>query len=149
MKIVVAGEDRSAELGPVLRAEAAAHEADPSWHPLPAELQAPGLRGARTEQEFETRFFELARRKNHVGTEPFDIPHRPGALGALSARIKQVLWKVFRYQHDRMAFHQNMINSHLTNALEFERDALRREVARLEARMAELERRLDEVRRAR
>ncbi len=147
-KILVAGRDRTADLGPALAAEAKAHAADRMYNPLPAELQAVSLRGCRSEAEFESRYFTLVRRKHHSSTADFIIQRRPGWKGAVLARLKRVLWKLLLYQHDRMSFLQNMINTSLLSALDFDRQELRREVARLEGRLAELERKVEEGRRA-
>jgi hypothetical protein len=138
--ISIAGRDRTAELGPALAAAAAAHEADPLHRPLPPELQAAALAGCRSEAEFEQRYFALLRRKHHMATCDFTIPRRSGPAGALLGRLKRVLWRLLVYQHDRMSFLQNMINTSLVNALDFDRQEMRREVARLEARLAALER---------
>ncbi len=138
--IRIAGRDRTADLAPVLAAAAAAHEADPLHRPLPPELQAAVLAGCRNEAEFEHRYFALLRRKHHMATCDFTIPRRAGPAGALLGRLKRVLWRLLVYQHDRMSFLQNMINTSLVNALDFDRQEMRREVARLEARLAALER---------
>ena len=148
LRISVAGRDRTADLGPALQAEAAAHEADPLYYQLPPELQAASLRGCRNESEFEARYFALLRRKHHTATNDYVIPRKPGPAGALIGRLRRVLWKVLVYQHDRMSFLQNMINTSLVSALDFDRQELRREVGRLEARIAALERKLEEPGRA-
>ena len=146
--ILIAGRDRTADLLPALRDEAVRHAADPMHHELPRELQACSLRDCRTEREFEARYFALLRRKHHAAPLDFTIQRRPGLRGAVMARLKRALWKLLVYQHDRMSFLQNMINTSLVSALDFDRQELRREVARLEGRLAELERRLEEGRRA-
>ena len=47
-----------------------------------------------------------------------------------------------KYQHDRMAFQQVLISEVAVNALAYQHAAQQRDVALLEARMAELERRV-------
>jgi hypothetical protein len=102
------------------------------------ELSALSLRDAASEREFLDRFIDLTRRKHHADTFRIDVPRRPGMGGAALARVRQFLWKLLRYQHDRMAFQQNLINSQFAAAIEFQKD----EARRVEGRVAELEKRL-------
>ena len=136
MKIVIANRDRTAELEPALRAEADRRLADPGHVQLPPELHALSLREARDEADFLERWSAQVRRKSHVDTLKFDIPRRPGALGSLFQRVRVVLWKALRYQHNRVVSLQNLVNSHLVATLEFQAD----EIRRLRARLDELER---------
>ena len=53
--------------------------------------------------------------------------------------LKTVLWKLLRYQHDRTAFQQNLINELAIDALEFQQDRLDRELTELQQRVAGLE----------
>ncbi len=142
MKIAIAGKDRSADLGPVLAADARERARDPSHVDLPWSLHALSLRDQKTGSAYFDHYLELLRRKNHVDTLNFDIPHRPGLGGRAWMLVKKVLWKVLRYQHARMAFRQNLINSHLTSALEYQRDLARKEVGELKRRIAALEAKL-------
>jgi hypothetical protein len=137
MKITVAGQDRTAELGPRVDAAAARARSAPLMIHPQRELSARSLLDAATEEEYLDRFVALVRRKHHADTFRIDVPRRRGAAGAALARVRLFLWKLLRYQHDRMAFQQNLINSQLAAALEFERD----EVRKLRSRVAELERR--------
>ena len=143
LEITVAGRDRSRDLTPGLQAAAEKAVADP-WHrQLPPELLATTLRGCRDEPEFLDRLIGLMRRKSHTDTMRFDIPRRPGFAGSVWATIRRKLWKLLRYQHDRVIFRQNMVNTQFMNAIEFERDLLRAEVGRLERRIEQLERSRD------
>jgi hypothetical protein len=60
------------------------------------------------------------RYRDAFDTYDFDIPRRPGIFGAMMTGFKKVLWKLLRYQHDRIAFRQNLINGLFTNAIELE-----------------------------
>ena len=113
--------------------------AHPQHVQLPAELLATSLRGCRNESEFFDRLLKLIRRKNHVDTLRFIIQRKPGFAGSVWAAIRLKLWNLLRYQHDRVIFRQNMVNSQLTSAIEFEREMLRSEVRRLEKRIEQLE----------
>lgn len=136
MRIIVAGKDRSAELGPALAEEADRRSQDPRCLFLDWSVNALSLADARDEGDYLHRLTRLVRAKNHVDTRIFDIPRRPGRLGSALAGFKRLLWKVLRYQHDRVTFRQNLINSNLTALLEFQQG----EIKRLAARLAELER---------
>ena len=139
MKIFIGNTDRTAELGPALNAAAERALADPRHVLLPPELLATSLRGCRDEREFLDRLLELVRRKSHVDTIRFDIPRKPGFVGSAMAAVRKFLWRALRYQHDRVIFRQNMVNSQFMNAIEFERDLLRADVVRLEKRIEQLE----------
>ncbi len=56
--------------------------------------------------------------------------------------MKRCLWKLLRYQHDRIVFRQNLINGLFTQALESELLLRRRETAELRARLAALEKQI-------
>ena len=53
--------------------------------------------------------------------------------------MKTVLWKLLRYQHDRLTLQQNLINELEINAVEFQRDRVNQELADLKRRVADLE----------
>lgn len=136
MKIVIANQDRTAELEPALRAEADLLLAHPDHVQLPAVLHALSLREARGEVDFLERWTAMVRRKCHVDTLKFEIPRRPGLVGGLLQRMRVVLWKALRYQHNRVVSRQNLVNSHLVATLEFQAD----EISRLRERLDVLER---------
>lgn len=139
MKIVIANQDRTAEWEPLLQSGADRLVATHALEALPPELSALSLREARSESEFLDRWITLARRKSHVDTLEFDLPRRAGVVGALLQRVRLLLWKVLRYQHNRVVSRQNLVNSHLVAAVEFQAD----EIRRLQARLDDLERRKD------
>lgn len=146
MKLLVAGKDRSADLGPALAAEAAEREKDPRCLFLDWRVNALSLRDCKNERDFAARFLELVRYKFHVDTRIFDIPRKPGLAGRVMGLFKGFLWKLLRYQHDRMAFRQNLINSNQTSALEFARAVALKEIAQLKDRVAALEKRMGDDR---
>ena len=137
MKIIISGRDRTQELGPAIKAEAAARVSDPQLPPLPEDIRATKLVEARDEAAFDEAYLRLVRIRSHVDTRKYVIPHRPGVVGHIQVLVRKFLWRLLRYQHDRFAFRQNLINSQLVSALEFERD----ETRSLAKRVAELERR--------
>jgi hypothetical protein len=145
MKISVAGRDRTEDLGPGLRRQAEAMtRLDPRRQParIPEEIGALALARAKSDAEYLEQFARLVRYRDAVDTFDYNIPRKPGLTGFLMGRLKGFLWKLLRYQHDRIAFRQNMINGLYTSGLEFEIVARRKEIAELEQRVAELEKQM-------
>ena len=106
---------------------------------ISSDISAMMLLDARSEEEYRAEFLRLLRYRNGLDTFDFHIPRKPGPAGALAARFKGVLWRLLRYQHDRIAFQQNLINELAIDALEFQQDRLDRELAELRQRVAGLE----------
>jgi len=139
MKIVVNNQDRTADMKDRIASGMQAHSRLPPPLETPPELNALALRDAHTEAEYQDTLIRLIRYRDNVDTLPFDIPHRGGWRGRCAVWIKKKLWKLLRYQHDRITCRQNLINSHFSGALEYERDRRRADIERLEAKIAELE----------
>ena len=141
MKISVAGQDRTHDLGRELRRQAAVMERGEANHkPKPDALAAPDIMPlAQSEAEYLDQLIGLIRCRNAVDTLDFAIPRKPGLFGLFITRLKALLWKLLRYQHDRIAFQQNLVNIQLTSALEFAIAQHRKETADLKRRVAELE----------
>jgi len=142
MKISIAGQDRTRDLGQALhqQAEAMTHgAASRKLSPLPPEINALALTQAKSDAEYMDHLIRLIRYRDAVGPLDFDIPRKPGLAGLILTRLKAFLWKLLRYQHERIAFRQNLINTQLTSALEFEFTQRQKETADLKRRLAELE----------
>lgn len=109
------------------------------------------LRLGETDSEaaFQERFIQYVRIREGVDTNPFRIPRAPGLRGSLAVRLKVFLWRLLRYQHDRIAFRQNLINANLGGALELEHHLRSREADELRRRLAGLEKRLETLESAR
>ena len=137
MKIVVAGQDRSGDLGPALQRDAAAASGRAAMDVYPPELHATSLKQAKTEGEYLARLMELVRRRQHADVRRFQPSRRHGFLGSISLRVRQFMWRVLHYQHEYTMSRQNAVNSHLYTAV----DCLFAEVRRLDRRLDELERR--------
>ena len=140
MKIVISGQDRTQDIGSGLQAAARNRTTDSG---RPAEI-APAisclrLLEASSEIQYQQTFLNLLRYRDNVDTLPFPIPHKPGLVGTLTARVKAVLWKVFRYQYDRITFRQNLVNHLYTSAFEFQHREQQREIQELRRRVAALE----------
>lgn len=139
VKIQVAGTDRSEALSAEVAAEARAlamRDDAPEFLKYP--FSAVFLNTSKSGAEYLDRMLSLLTDKTGVSNEPFYVPRKPGLVGNLSAAFKRVLWKLFRYQHDRVAFQQNMINLQLTAAIEFMHAERKKEVAALKREIAAL-----------
>lgn len=141
MKLIVANTDRSADLGAEIRraVEARAGQAGPRR--LSPGHSALHLRDAGTEAEYLRRYMALLRIRSGLDTSPFAIPTKPGFVGRVRAGVRRFLWKLLRYQHDRMGFQQAGFDHLIAGAVEFEKAAREVEIRRLDERIAELERR--------
>ena len=148
MQLMVAGRDRSGDLGAEIESAAARlrklkdRRAPPKISP---EIGALVLHKASCNEEYLGHFLRLLRYRDAYDTYDFDIPRKPGFAGRVMARIKRALWKRLRYQHDRIAFRQNLIHGLFTGAIEFESDARRRRDEDIMRRLAEFEERLNKL----
>lgn len=141
MKITVAGKDRSGDLGRDVAAVADRLAAAPGGiGTLAPDHTALRLKRSRDFDEYVFHFVELLRMRHGVRTSDYYIPRGPGWRGRIAVAVKTVLWKLLRYQHDRLTLQQNLINELEINAVEFQRDRLNQELADLKRRVAELER---------
>ena len=146
MKLNVAGQDRTQDLGQAMRQQAAAMERrDARGKPaqLPADISALALARAKSDADYMDHLIRLIRYRDAVDTLDFEIPRKPGLAGLCLKRLKAFLWNLLRYQHDRITFRQNLINTQLTSALEFEVSQRQKETADLKRRVAELEKKGD------
>ena len=139
MKIQFAGRDRTEDIGARIQAAIRKRSGAPSPAVVPPDISALNLLQAKSEAEYQERLLRLIRYRDNVDTLPFDIPRRPGLAGALLTRVKVMLWKLLRYQHDRITGRQNLINSTYSGALEYEHRILMAELEQLKKRMAALE----------
>jgi hypothetical protein len=142
MTILVAGQDRTRELEPRLTAAMTRRESEAKPRFLSPEISALTLREAGSDAEYLSRLLNLIRYRDAVDTLAFEIPRKPGILWGAVARVRAFLWRALRYQHDRIAFRQNLINGLFTSALEFEILQRESDLRDLRARLEVLERRL-------
>ena len=139
MNITVAGKDRAGELGRTLAEEGARLKAAGSAGALAPGHSALSLKESADRDDFLRRFIGLLQLRHGVRTADFYIPRGPGLRGRVALAVKTFLWKLLRYQHDRITFQQNLINELTLDALEFQQDRLGRELAELRQRAAGLE----------
>lgn len=137
MQLELAGQDRTADVGADLTRRATRHQGPLSrWAATDSALC---LKTSRSTGEFMAHYCRLLRLRYALSTEPFPIPGKPGATGRFLRRLKGILWKVLRYQHDRMAFQQTAVNELVISAIEFQREAAHHTVTALEQRIRALE----------
>ncbi|MCS6771828.1 MAG: hypothetical protein NZ740_07345 [Kiritimatiellae bacterium] len=137
MRILLANRDRAPEWAPEIRQTVRRMEAQRRAIFLPPEIAALRLREARSEREYLEILTDLVRRRQHIDTLGYEIPRRKGILGLATWAVRSLLWVLLRYQHERLAFRQNRVNSNLVALLEAqgaEIAALRRELERLRER---------------
>lgn len=142
MKIMIAGQDRTRDVGESLRRQAGAMQGAPACRKpacFPEEISALALARAKSDAEYMEELIRLILYRDAVDTFDFTIPRKPGLAGRLKTGLKAFLWKLLRYQHDRIAFRQNLINGLYSSALEFEVALRRKEAADLKRRVSELE----------
>ncbi len=139
MRVIIAGQDRTETLGAQIRESARRRAAGGAPGFLSPEHSALMLKAAHDQAEYLKVYNRLVGIRHGIQTEAFAIPHHAGWAGAIGARIKKILWKLLRYQHDRMAGQQNLVNELVIAGLEFEREESCRAIARLESRVAKLE----------
>lgn len=144
MYLNIAGKDRSADVGANLARQAARHQGALSpWSPRDSALS---LKESRNAADYLERFCRLMRLRYSLSTDAFPIPARPGTAGTLLRKLKGMLWKLLRYQHDRMAFQQNSINELVISSIDFQQAASRRKIDGLEQRILSLETELAKLR---
>lgn len=106
------------------------------------DIGALALQKAGSDADYQEQFMRLLRYRDAVDTLDFEIPRRAGPAGLIMRPIKRLLWKLLRYQHDRITFRQNLINGLFTQGIELEMRQRRRETAEMRARIDSLERRI-------
>jgi hypothetical protein len=139
MRVFIASQDRTETIGTQIR-ESARRRADgggPRF--LAPEHSAIALKAAHDQADYLRIYSRLIGIRHGIQTADFAIPRQAGWAGTFSARIKELLWKLLRYQHDRIVGQQNLVNELIMSGLEFEREECRREMARLAERVARLE----------
>lgn len=131
MNITVAGKDQNGDLGPQIAAEATRLKSSHSIGLLAPDHTALRLKTSASIDDYVIKFVDLLRIRHGIRTADYYIPRGPNLRGKVAAALKTFLWKLLRYQHDRIAFQQSTANELAINALEFQ-----------EGRIEELERRL-------
>ena len=140
MQVIVAGRDRTAELGPYLKKQAVLMARRPEApEQFPDNVTALSLREAASDADSLDRLFRLVWQRTGLATADFYVPRRAGIAGRLMAGLRTFLWKVLRYQHDRMAHQQTLVNTQLALTLELMHARHKQEMAELRERLRQIE----------
>ncbi len=139
MNVVIAGRDESASLGPPLRAAAAARAERDRPITLHPRHSALSLRDAANEAEFSRRFIRLMSMRYSFAL-PLPAVRREGnPIRILLSRAKAFVQRRLMYQHPFLVAQQANINRMIMYASEFDDQSIRKELARLQERVAKLE----------
>ena len=139
MKIIIAGKDRTSDLGSEIQQSAETLKKGKGPIFISPEISAADLLNTGSEHEYLQELIRLLRYRDAVDTLDFDIPKKPGLFGLIAAKLKTFLWKLLRYQHDRIVFRHNLINGIFTSTLEFESALREKETVELKRRIEALE----------
>ncbi|MFH1477126.1 MAG: hypothetical protein ABIH24_06530 [Verrucomicrobiota bacterium] len=139
MRVLIASQDQTETVGAQIRENARRHAMEGGPRFLFPEHSAIALKAARDQADYLRIYNRLIGIRHGIQTESFAIPRKAGWIGKIAVRIREFLWKLLRYQHERIVWQQNLINELVIAGLEFEREEYHRAIARLEKRMARLE----------
>lgn len=131
MQIIVAGNDRTDELGAEIKRSAAMRRRGREPAFVDPAINSLCLSSASSEEEYLSEFVRLLRHRDAFDAMDIDVPRRRGALGWALAGLKMAMWRLLRHQYARIAFRQNLINRMFTNALECETALRERELREL------------------
>lgn len=112
---------------------------DPMLQPRPGSLDTDLLSGVTDANLGERKFLEMLRHKSQIDTQTFTMPRKPGLWGGLMAAVRKLLWKILRYQHDRMSIRQNRVNSWIISLVESRTESIQADMNQLQKRLAKLE----------
>ncbi len=139
MKLLVAGRDRTGDVGAEIRSFAAGRGSGCGPRFVSPEIGALCLCAASSEEDYLRELIRLIRHRDAFDTLDFDVPRRPGLIGRFMAGFKTILRKLMRFQFERTAFQQNLINRMFTTAIECEVGLREREMREMKSRIVELE----------
>jgi hypothetical protein len=140
MHIIIAGEDRTETLAKTIeqtsqrRPDRAAIDGR-----IAEQADILSLKTAQTTTAYLETFSALASSKSYVETAFFSRPATTGTLGRLCDTIRQILWKLCRWQADANAYKQNAINQQLAHFTKMEIEERDRQITELRQRIDTLE----------
>jgi len=112
---------------------------DPLLKPQPGSLDTDLLGNVKDTNQGNVKFLEMLRHKSQIDTQTFTVPRKPGLMGEIMAKVRKFLWKILRYQHDRMSTRQNRVNSWIISLVESRTETLQADMNQLQERLAKLE----------
>ena len=135
MNVTIGGVSKNDDIVPQIVAEAGRLTATRTIGALAPDHTALRLKASADLDDYVGRFVDLLRIRHGIRTADYYIPRGPNLRGKVAAALKTFLWKLLRYQHDRIAFQQSTANELAINALEFQAGR----IAELERRLARIE----------
>lgn len=152
IKITVAGVDKTAYLNDTLaqasserRKKLAARGRDDIADLIERQEHILALRDCVSEREFLKQLFWLMQTAPQTHTGAFDVPGHRGWTGRMLIFARKCLWRIFRYQHDRMAFQQNAVNQQLTSAIRYLEHLHTREMEEASLQIKDISARLEKL----
>jgi hypothetical protein len=139
MKLIIAGKDRSSDLGQQMADRAKQRVQSNSISFLSPQHSALRLKEEITSEGYLGQYIQLLRIRHGVSTAPFAVPARAGLSGRIMAMVRRFLWRLLRYQHDRTTFQQNLINELLIDGIEMQQKMMQDKTERIMKRMETLE----------
>ena len=117
-RVHIAGQDQTATFTSLYGGRYESLMADQRLKVKSGALDEGLLRDVTSPDALDRAFMELLRHRSQIDTLPFDFPRKPGLAGAVMFKVRAFLWKLLRYQHDRMSSRQNRVNAWMINSLE-------------------------------
>ncbi len=139
MKIWINGNDESESLGQDLTKKATTLENEAYASRAQDDSEILSLRNVESNAEYLDRYVKVVRKRQGVNPALYSQPRPPGLKGTISYMIRMFLWRILRYQHFWIAFHQNDINAMHAEVLDFEHQEHNRQISELEGRIKQLE----------
>jgi len=139
MEIQIAGKKLSVEHAGRISARAEDLTNNSTFKPRPGAIKEDFFIDISDPDRFDRALINLLRDRSVVDTKSFDFPRKPGLCGSLMYYLRAVLWKLLRYQHDRMSSRQNRINGLIISSLEERTNALQVEIDVLKQMFSQIE----------
>lgn len=149
MKVAISGCEQTGSFLDEVKSRGRIIAAQPESRIRAGSLDIDALGGGQDERTSDRMFAAMVRERSQIDTLPFRMPRKSGFMGALMGGVRAFLWKLLRYQHDRMSTRQNRVNAWLISSLELQVQSLQSDVGRLSRELEQTRRDLDVARNAR
>ena len=139
MKIFVGGKDRSDDVGARIRCAAERRRLGPAPSVVSPDINALCLLRVSSENAYLREFLRILPYRDAFDAADVKISTRSGPVGWALTKVKSLLWRLIRFQYERVAFRQNLINRMFTTAIQAEVDSRERDLKELRFRIEALE----------
>ncbi|MDD4870172.1 MAG: hypothetical protein PHR77_06395 [Kiritimatiellae bacterium] len=139
MNLIIAGKDRTSDIGQQIVNRAKQRVQNSPVPFLSPQHSALCLKDEITADGYLKQFVRLLKMRHGASTAPFPIPARAGLSGRIMAVLRRVLWKLLRYQHDRITFQQNLINELFITGIEIQQKTIQGKMDGISKRLETLE----------